>query len=132
MAMRRFLQLNILSSSLSQSLNPASSIVPRCSVLSPVSFMSTSTDPDFRFQNAKMTLNKLQNDPGNEVKLKMYSLFKQATEGKNETKKPSAFNFVAQVKWTAWNDLGDMTKDEAKAAYADIVDGLAEAEGYHE
>lgn len=94
--------------------------------------MSTSTDPDFRFQNAKMTLNKLQNDPGNEVKLEMYSLFKQATEGKNTTKKPGAFNFVAQVKWSAWNDLGDMTKDEAKAAYADIVDDLAKAEGYEQ
>ena len=36
--------------------------------------------------------------------------FFQATEGKNNTKKPSTFNFVAQVKWSAWNDLGDMTK----------------------
>jgi len=92
--------------------------------------MSTDADPELRFQTAKMTLNKLNNDPGNEVKLKMYSLFKQATEGKNTTKKPGMMNFVAQVKWSAWNDLGDMTKDEAKLAYADIVDELAAAEGH--
>jgi len=94
--------------------------------------MSTDADPELRFQTAKMTLNKLNNDPGNEIKLKMYSLFKQATEGKNTTKKPGMMNFVAQVKWSAWNDLGDMTKDEAKLAYAQIVDELAAAEGVEE
>ena len=34
----------------------------------------------------------------------------QATVGKCNTKKPGVFDFVGQAKWSAWSDLGDMTK----------------------
>lgn len=87
------------------------------------------TDADQRFESAKTKLDSLSEDPGNETKLKMYALFKQATLGKNTTDKPGAFNFVAQAKWSAWNELGDMSQDEAKNSYADIVDDLASKEG---
>lgn len=131
MALRKILQLNSLRTSAS-TFKPLPVNTPKCLFNGSISqlFMSTDADPELRFQTAKMTLNKLNNDPGNEIKLKMYSLFKQATEGKNTTKKPGMMNFVAQVKWSAWNDLGDMTKDEAKLAYADIVDELAASEGF--
>jgi len=132
MAMRKLFQLKSLRASASSFIT-ATGNSPKCCVFNGSAsrlFMSTDADPELRFQTAKMTLNKLNNDPGNEIKLKMYSLFKQATEGKNTTKKPGMMNFVAQVKWSAWNDLGDMTKDEAKLAYAQIVDELAAAEGH--
>lgn len=87
------------------------------------------TDADQRFESAKTKLDSLTEDPGNDTKLKMYALFKQATVGSNNTDKPGAFNFVAQVKWSAWNDLGEMSQDEAKNSYADIVDDLATKEG---
>ncbi len=49
----------------------------------------------------------LQNQPkegasysaSNEEKLKLYGLFKQATEGVCKGKRPSALNFVAKSKW---------------------------------
>lgn len=86
-------------------------------------------DSTERFESAKEKLDSLSEDPGNDTKLKMYALFKQATLGQNNTDKPGAFNFVAQAKWAAWSELGDMTQDAAKNAYADIVDDLAANEG---
>ena len=46
-------------------------------------------------------------------KLKMYSLFKQATIGKNTTSKPGMLDFVGKAKWEAWHKLGDMSKEDA-------------------
>ncbi|XP_074645301.1 enoyl-CoA delta isomerase 2-like [Tubulanus polymorphus] len=80
------------------------------------------------FQAAKDRLNTLQEDPGNDVKLQIYSLFKQATEGKNTKKKPGMMDFVGKVKWEAWNNLGDMSKDDAMAAYIKLVNDLAGSE----
>jgi len=88
-----------------------------------------STNISEKFDVAKDQLNTLKNDPGNEVKLKMYALFKQAVIGANTTSKPSAFNFVGSAKWTAWKNLESMTQDEAKAEYVKIVEDLLKAEG---
>ena len=49
-------------------------------------------------------------DPGNEAKLKIYGLFKQANVGPCNAKKPSSFNMVAKFKYEAWNGLGTMSK----------------------
>jgi len=87
------------------------------------------SDVSDKFEKAKVELNTLKNDPGNEVKLKMYALFKQAMKGQNNTSKPSAFNFVASAKWTAWKNLGSMTNDEAKLEYIKIVEDLLKEEG---
>lgn len=82
-----------------------------------------------QFEKAKEQLNTLNQDPGNETKLRMYALFKQAVNGVNNTPKPSAFNFVGSAKWTAWKNLESMTQDEAKAEYVKIVEDLVKAEG---
>lgn len=50
-------------------------------------------------------------------KLEFYGLFKQATQGPNETKKPSMLNVVAKAKWDAWTKLGKMGKEEAMRKY---------------
>ena len=47
---------------------------------------------------------------GNEAKLKIYALFKQATSGKVTTSRPGMMDFVGRAKWDAWNALGDMTQ----------------------
>lgn len=46
----------------------------------------------------------------NQTKLKLYALFKQATAGKNSTKKPGMLDIVGKAKWEAWNSLGEMSK----------------------
>ena len=57
------------------------------------------------FEDAKSRLGTLQNDPGNDVKLKLYALFKQATVGPCNTPKPGMMDFVNRAKWTAWSEL---------------------------
>ena len=37
-------------------------------------------------------------------------LFVEASAGKCNDPKPGAFDFVGRAKWTAWNDLGDLSK----------------------
>lgn len=58
-------------------------------------------------------------------KLEFYKYYKQATLGKNTTEKPGMFSFVAKAKWNAWNDLGDMSKEDAKKNYVASLDKLA-------
>uniref|UniRef100_A0A7I4YDV8 ACB domain-containing protein n=1 Tax=Haemonchus contortus TaxID=6289 RepID=A0A7I4YDV8_HAECO len=50
-------------------------------------------------------------------KLAFYSFYKQATIGPCNTPKPSFWNVVEKFKWDAWNNLGTMEANEAKAAY---------------
>ncbi|XP_072169742.1 enoyl-CoA delta isomerase 2-like [Diadema setosum] len=87
------------------------------------------TATDSEFSAAKDRLGTLKGDPGNDVKLQIYALFKQATVGKCNTPKPGAFDFVGKAKWTAWTDLGDMTQEQAKDKYVDLVNNLVAAEG---
>ncbi|XP_074478416.1 enoyl-CoA delta isomerase 2 [Sebastes fasciatus] len=82
-----------------------------------------------QFQEAKNKMSALKNDPGNEVKLKIYALFKQATQGPCNTPKPGMLDFVNKVKWDAWKSLGSISQDEARQEYCDLIGSLAAAEG---
>ncbi|GFR15490.1 acyl-CoA-binding domain-containing protein 5 [Trichonephila clavata] len=57
--------------------------------------------------------------PSNEMKLKFYSFFKQATEGPCELPKPGFWEVVNRAKWEAWNKLGNMSKEEAMKKYVE-------------
>ena len=81
-----------------------------------------------KFKQMSEQVNTLSKDPGNEVKLKMYALFKQATIGVNNTPKPGAFNFVAKAKWDAWSGLKDVSSSDAMKQYIDIVEKLLAAD----
>lgn len=76
------------------------------------------------FQAAVDRVAELTNDPGNDVKLKLYGLFKQATQGDVQGKRPGFTNPVGRAKYDAWSELAGLTSDEAKAQYIGIVDGL--------
>ncbi|KAK7084841.1 Enoyl-CoA delta isomerase 2, mitochondrial [Halocaridina rubra] len=91
----------------------------------PVRFMST-VSPEF--ERAKDTLGTLKEDPGNEAKLKIYALFKQATSGPVTSKRPGMTNFVGRAKWDAWNALGTMNSADAQKAYIDLVSSLVKTE----
>ncbi|NXH58432.1 ECI2 isomerase, partial [Rhabdornis inornatus] len=80
------------------------------------------------FQKAQEQLKLLKKDPGNETKLKLYALFKQATEGPCNAPKPGMLDFVKKAKWDAWNSLGHLSKDDARQKYAELVSGLVSAE----
>ncbi|XP_066043636.1 enoyl-CoA delta isomerase 2 isoform X2 [Chamaea fasciata] len=80
------------------------------------------------FQKAQEQLKLLKKDPGNEAKLKLYALFKQATEGPCNAPKPGMLDFVKKAKWDAWNSLGNLSQDDARQKYADLVSSLVSAE----
>ncbi|XP_018122206.1 enoyl-CoA delta isomerase 2 L homeolog isoform X1 [Xenopus laevis] len=80
------------------------------------------------FEKAQSNLKLLKNDPGNEVKLKLYALFKQATQGPCNVSKPGMLDFVNKVKWDAWNSLGSLSKDDARQSYVELVSSLVSSE----
>ncbi|MCL4132150.1 UNVERIFIED_CONTAM: hypothetical protein GTU68_064539 [Idotea baltica] len=80
------------------------------------------------FEEAKTRLGKLQEDPGNETKLKIYGLFKQSTEGPVQSKRPGMMDFVARAKWDAWNSNGTISKEEAQKQYIGLVNSLVKSE----
>uniref|UniRef100_A0A8C9TLR1 Enoyl-CoA delta isomerase 2 n=1 Tax=Scleropages formosus TaxID=113540 RepID=A0A8C9TLR1_SCLFO len=73
------------------------------------------------FNRAKDQLGTLKKDPGNEVKLKIYALFKQATQGPCNTPKPSMLDFVNKAKWDAWKSLGSVSQEEARQKYVELI-----------
>uniref|UniRef100_A0A3Q2Z2N8 Enoyl-CoA delta isomerase 2 n=1 Tax=Hippocampus comes TaxID=109280 RepID=A0A3Q2Z2N8_HIPCM len=81
------------------------------------------------FEEAKNKLSSLKEDPGNDVKLKIYALFKQATHGPCDTPKPGMLDFINKAKWDSWKSLGSMTQEEARQRYCDLIGSLVAAEG---
>ena len=62
--------------------------------------------------------------PSNELKLEMYALFKQGSEGDVSGKKPGMLDVVGRAKYGAWEKLKGMSSDEAMQTYIDKVNSL--------
>ncbi len=77
-----------------------------------------------QFEDAQLRVKKLTERPSNEEFLDLYALFKQATIGDNDTKKPGMFDMKGQFKWKSWKEKAGMSNDEAMQAYIDLVDTL--------
>ena len=80
------------------------------------------SDLKARFDDAVANSKTLSERPDNVTLLKIYSLYKQATEGDNEEAKPGLADIVARAKWDAWKKkLEGTTNDEAMQQYIDLV-----------
>lgn len=78
-----------------------------------------------QFEKAVTESKQLSSKPDNETLLKLYSLYKQGTEGDVNTEPPSnPFDFVNKAKYEAWTSLKGKTKDEAMQAYVALVEKL--------
>ncbi len=77
------------------------------------------------FELAVATVNALRRDPGNELKLRLYALYKQATQGDAEGKRPGFTNPVARAKHDAWAALAGMEPSEARAQYVALARTLS-------
>jgi acyl-CoA-binding protein len=78
------------------------------------------------FEQAIANSKKLTERPDNTTLLKIYSLFKQATDGDNEDPKPGFTDLVARAKWDAWKKLEGTSKDEAMQSYIDLIEELSQ------
>ena len=56
--------------------------------------------------------------------LRLYGLYKQATEGDVTGKRPGRLNLVARAKHDAWAARAGTSRDDAMRGYADLVDEL--------
>lgn len=81
-------------------------------------------DIDAEFTSALDRVKSLTTDPGNEIKLKLYALYKQATSGDVAGKKPGFTDFVGRAKHDAWSALKGLPGADAKRQYVDLVSGL--------
>ena len=75
-----------------------------------------------KFTIASTEIKKLSEDPfSNEQKLKIYSLYKQATVGDCNISKPGILNPTGRAKWNAWNDIKGKDKESAMNEYVEFV-----------
>ncbi len=76
------------------------------------------------FENAVKASSSISERPSNEDLLKIYSLYKQATEGDNTGDAPTGFDFKAMAKYNAWNSLKGTSSDAAMTQYIDLINRL--------
>ena len=78
------------------------------------------------FTSALQKVNTLDTRPSNENLLKLYGLYKQATEGEVEGDRPGGFDFKAIAKYDSWASLRNMSKEDAMQSYIDLVNSLVD------
>ena len=76
------------------------------------------------FEAAVADSKKLPEKPDNMTLLKIYSLYKQATEGDVEGKRPGFTDMVGRAKYDAWAAVKGKSKDEAMQDYVDLIESL--------
>jgi diazepam-binding inhibitor (GABA receptor modulating acyl-CoA-binding protein) len=76
------------------------------------------------FQAATVTAKQTKKKPDNATLLKLYSYYKQASEGDVSGDRPGGFDFVGGAKYDAWSKLKGMSKDDAMQNYIKQVEKL--------
>ena len=77
-----------------------------------------------QFQKAVADSKKLSERPDNATLLKLYALYKQATDGDVEGKRPGFTDMVGRAKYDAWAAIKGTTSDDAMKRYIELVDSL--------
>ena len=83
------------------------------------------SDLNASFEAAVAHSKTLSERPDNPTLLRIYALYKQATEGDNADKKPSFSDMVGRAKWDAWEKLKGTEADAAKQQYVDLIESLS-------
>ncbi len=76
------------------------------------------------FDKAVAESKQLPDKPDNATLLKIYSLYKQATEGDVEGKRPGFTDMVGRAKYDAWAAVKGKGRDEAMQEYIDLIESL--------
>ena len=76
------------------------------------------------FEAAVAESKKLPEKPDNMTLLKIYALYKQATEGDVEGKRPGFTDMVGRAKYDAWAAVKGKSGDEAMAEYTELIESL--------
>ncbi len=81
-------------------------------------------DSKARFEAAVAASKSLPERPDNATLLRIYALYKQATEGDVAGKRPGFTDMVGRAKWDAWNEVKGLSGDAARQQYIDLIDEL--------
>ena len=76
------------------------------------------------FDDAVVQSKELTTRPSNEDLLKLYSLFKQASEGDVSGERPGGFDFKGAAKYDAWQSIKGLDSEEAMDQYIALVNQL--------
>ena len=79
-------------------------------------------DEDFR--SAQERVKTLKTRPPNETLLELYSLFKQATEGDVQGKRPGMLDLKGRAKYDAWAGRKGLGREAAMQQYVALVERL--------
>ncbi|MBP6903203.1 MAG: acyl-CoA-binding protein [Burkholderiaceae bacterium] len=77
-----------------------------------------------KFEQAVSESKELPEKPDNNTLLKIYALYKQATAGDVEGKRPGFTDFVGRAKFDAWEALKGTDAKQAMQDYIDLIESL--------
>jgi acyl-CoA-binding protein len=81
-------------------------------------------DLEKKFERAVAESKQLPEKPDNMTLLKIYALYKQASVGDVEGKRPGFTDMVGRAKWDAWNEVKGKAKKDAMQEYIDLIESL--------
>ncbi len=76
------------------------------------------------FDQAVADSKALPEKPDNMTLLKIYALYKQASAGDVDGKRPGFTDMVGRAKWDAWNGLKGTAAESAMQDYIDLIESL--------
>jgi acyl-CoA-binding protein len=77
-----------------------------------------------KFDAAAADAKNLSKEPGNDVKLKMYGLFKQAGTGDVTGPRPGFTDIVGGAKYDAWAAVKGTGTEDAMQQYINLIESL--------
>jgi diazepam-binding inhibitor (GABA receptor modulator, acyl-CoA-binding protein) len=77
-----------------------------------------------QFEQAVADSKSLPDKPDNMTLLKIYALYKQASSGDVDGKRPGFTDMVGRAKWDAWSLAKGKSSDEAMQEYIDLIESL--------
>jgi acyl-CoA-binding protein len=76
------------------------------------------------FRSAQERVKTLTTRPSNDTLLELYSLFKQASEGDVQGKRPGMLDLKGRAKYDAWAGRKGLGREAAMQQYVALVDRL--------
>jgi len=76
------------------------------------------------FRSAQERVKTLTTRPSNDTLLELYSLFKQATDGDVQGKRPGMLDLKGRAKYDAWAGRKGVSREAAMQQYVALVERL--------
>jgi acyl-CoA-binding protein len=77
-----------------------------------------------KFEQAVADSKTRPEKPDNATLLQLYALYKQASSGDADGKRPGFGDMIGRAKWDAWHAIAGKSKDDAMQEYVDLVESL--------